>query len=590
MMSIFGHSVPRVLRQKACPALMAAALCSMPVAASANNEGTKAARIGITGEGGITYAAPEATRSARAMPGLDTMLASGDATDRRLEWFYEARGYEPVWSKGKGVISPAGARALIAAIEGVEAHALAPRRYDIAGLQAALKRPWDAAAEREYTRAYLKLARDLGSGVLEPRRLSRNIDVEPARPDPDELLARLGATREIDRLLTGLAPQTADYQALVAEYARLTALADEPDVWGPQVAKGATLRIGERSARVVALRARLRVMGDYASDAVTADEATVVAAADVTADVPIDTGGPDDRRFDEALETAVKRFQARHGLNEDGVVGPATLDALNTPPSVRARQLAVNLERARWNNGRMRGARIVTNLPDYKVRVYRADETVRYESRVVIGKYRHQTVEFSHEMDHMVVNPTWFVPNSIAVNEILPKLQEDPGYLASKNMRLVGADAEMIEWEFVTPATFPGRVRQRPGPGNALGKVKFMFPNRHAIYLHDTPQKRLFKRDHRAYSHGCVRVETPDEFAKVLLEGQVDDPAASFEAWVKRGRERYVELDRKLPVHLIYRTAWRDGQGTVQFRRDVYRRDALVADALEKLGARLPQG
>ncbi|MEL6768360.1 MAG: L,D-transpeptidase family protein [Pseudomonadota bacterium] len=572
-------------------AVLASAVTLLAASASAQSAGAGTTQIGIGAKDAITYSAPVSTVSPHAMSGLDALLGSGDAMDRQLDWFYAARGYAPVWSKGKGVISPSGARALLAAVEGVEAHALSPSRYDRAQMEAALKRPWDATAERQFTRTYLKLARDLGSGVLEPRRLSRNLDVDPARPDPDELLSRLGASRELDRLLAGLAPQTADYQALLVDFARLSALAEEPGAWGPTVAKGSTLRIGDRSARVAALRARLRAMGDIADDSATAgSDRTVVAAADITADVPIDTGGPDDRRFDAALEEAVKRFQARHGLNEDGVVGPATLDALNTSPGTRARQLAVNLERARWNNERMRGARIVTNLPDYKVRVYRADETVRYESRVVIGKYKHQTVEFSHEMDHMVVNPTWYVPRSIAVNEILPKLQADPGYLAAKNMRLVGADASLVEWEFITPGTFPGRVQQRPGRGNALGKVKFMFPNKHAIYLHDTPQKRLFKRDHRAYSHGCVRVETPDEFAKVLLEGQVDDPAGSFEAWVRRGRERYVELDRKLPVHLIYRTAWQDEQGTAQFRRDVYRRDALVAEALEKLGVSLPQG
>jgi murein L,D-transpeptidase YcbB/YkuD len=191
-------------------------------------------------------------------------------------------------------------------------------------------------------------------------------------------------------------------------------------------------------------------------------------------------------------------------------------------------------------------------------------------------------------MDHMVVNPTWFVPNSIATQEILPKLQENPGYLASKNMRLVGADASLIEWSMVTPDTFPGRLRQAPGPGNALGRVKFMFPNDHAIYLHDTPQRSLFRRDNRAFSHGCVRVEKPVEFAEALLEGEVDNPEASFATWLRRGSEAYFNFDRKTPVHLIYRTAWRDREGQVQYRSDVYRRDRIVAEALESAGVDVP--
>ncbi|MEM7499706.1 MAG: L,D-transpeptidase family protein [Pseudomonadota bacterium] len=573
---------------RALPVVAALALGASALPASAQTGNTLS--LGQQAAETITYNADGKAPSARALPGLDAMLAGGDVLDRTLDWFYASRRFEPVWSKGRGVIAPAGARSLIAAVEGVEKHALSPSEYDLPALEAALDKPWDAAAERLFTRTYLKLARDLGSGVLEPRRLSRNMDVSPARPDQDELLSRLGASRDFDRLLDGLAPQTADYQALLATYERLSAIADDPGAWGPQVAKGGSLSIGDRGPRVAALRARLTAMGDLVTDAPAAGLGTVVAAADITSDVPLDTGEPDAKRFDSALEIAVKHFQARHGLNEDGVVGPATLDALNTSPAVRARQVAVNLERARWNSERMRGARIVANLPDYTVRVFRPDETVRYESRVVIGKYKHQTVEFSHEMDHMVVNPTWYVPNSIAVNEILPKLRADPGYLASRNMRLSGADPYEVEWEFVTPSTFPGRIQQRPGRGNALGRVKFMFPNRHAIYLHDTPQRRLFARDNRAFSHGCVRVEKPAELAAVLLEGQVSDPEGSFERWVARGSERYVHLDEKLPVHLVYRTAWRDEQGTIQFRRDVYRRDQLIAEALEQRGVRLPEG
>ncbi|MEO1276280.1 MAG: L,D-transpeptidase family protein, partial [Pseudomonadota bacterium] len=231
--------------------------------------------------------------------------------------------------------------------------------------------------------------------------------------------------------------------------------------------------------------------------------------------------------------------------------------------------------------------RIVVNLPDFHVRVYEAEAAV-FESRVVIGKYKHQTVEFSDEMEHMVVNPTWFVPMSIARNEILPKLQENPFYLEERNMRLVGADATTVDWTTVEPASFPGRIRQAPGPGNALGDVKFMFPNDHAIYLHDTPQKGLFRRDNRAYSHGCVRVEKPAELAALLLGAQVEDGAGTYDRLLSREKERYVHLDVHRPVHLIYRTSWTERDGTQHFRRDVYRRDALVAGALERAGVVLP--
>ena len=211
-----------------------------------------------------------------------------------------------------------------------------------------------------------------------------------------------------------------------------------------------------------------------------------------------------------------------------------------------------------------------------------------FTSRVVVGQPTHQTPEFSDVMEHMVVNPSWNVPWSIATKEILPKLREDPGYLDRNNMTLVGGpDPWFVDWRSVTPSTFPGRIKQRPGPGNALGRVKFMFPNDNAVYLHDTPARSLFARDSRDYSHGCVRVEKPIELAEILLEAQESDPAAAFDALQRSGRERWVQLDEHLPVHIGYRTAWLDASGAPQFRRDIYGRDKAVVAALRRAGLSL---
>ncbi|MEM1315480.1 MAG: L,D-transpeptidase family protein, partial [Pseudomonadota bacterium] len=206
-----------------------------------------------------------------------------------------------------------------------------------------------------------------------------------------------------------------------------------------------------------------------------------------------------------------------------------------------------------------------------------------------VGTRRHQTVEFSDEMEYMVVNPTWHVPRSIATEEILPALQENPNYLIERNMKLVSsegvpADTASHDWLQYDRGSFPYRVKQRPGLGNALGRVKFMFPNQFSIYLHDTPSKSLFKRDGRAFSHGCVRVENPFDFAYALLAPQLDDPVGAFQTWLDAGSERYVNLAEHVPVHILYRTVWVDADGTPQFREDVYGRDALVWNALEAAG------
>jgi murein L,D-transpeptidase YcbB/YkuD len=217
------------------------------------------------------------------------------------------------------------------------------------------------------------------------------------------------------------------------------------------------------------------------------------------------------------------------------------------------------------------------------------------ESRVVVGLNTHRTPEFSDVMKHLIVIPTWHVPRSIATEEILPELQRDPGYLARKNMRLVPtggteapANASALYWRLFSENDFPFRVKQNPGDDNALGVVKFMFPNQHAIYLHDTPSKSLFAKDARAFSHGCVRVEKPFELAHLLLASQESDPAAAFQRWLGGGRERQVDLAEPVPVHLTYRTAWVDDLGRHNFRSDVYGRDRTVAAALATAGVDVP--
>ena len=213
--------------------------------------------------------------------------------------------------------------------------------------------------------------------------------------------------------------------------------------------------------------------------------------------------------------------------------------------------------------------------------------TPRFSTRTVVGKSRKfQTPEFNDQLEYIVVNPFWNVPYSISSKEILPLLKEDPTYLEKNNMELLGSDlpASMIDWSQVTRGSFPGRIRQRPGPENALGSVKFLFPNAHSIYMHDTPSRKLFARDRRAYSHGCVRLEDPTGFAHLLLSLQDDDPVGTFERLREYEDERWVTIREPIPVYVTYHTAWLDADGTRQFRADVYRRDRDVMAALAAAG------
>ncbi len=299
------------------------------------------------------------------------------------------------------------------------------------------------------------------------------------------------------------------------------------------------------------------------------------------------------RTYDDALVEAVKLFQTDFGLNADGLVGPQTLSSINAQPDGRLKQVIVNLERARWMNYELGSRHIYVNIPDFTASVM--DYGVPSLSfRVVVGTGRNQTAEFSDTMTHMIANPKWNVPYSIASKEYLPKLRADPTVLSRENilMTVRGSgqivDPSAIDFSYFDEDNFPFFLQQQSGRGNALGRVKFMFPNRFNIYLHDTPSKSLFSRDARAFSHGCVRVQKPMEFAYELLSLQEDNPEAAFNRALNSGKETQIDLAAPVPVHIVYRTVWIDGMGDVQYRHDVYNRDRMVFDALVNAGVTLP--
>jgi murein L,D-transpeptidase YcbB/YkuD len=294
--------------------------------------------------------------------------------------------------------------------------------------------------------------------------------------------------------------------------------------------------------------------------------------------------------YDDQLQAALIRFQERHGLAPDGRVGPKTRAALNVPIDARIQQMVLNLERRRWMPDD-RGARYVfVNLADFELKVVHEPKTV-LDTRVVVGAPYQRTPVFSAEMTYVVINPYWHVPPGIARNELLPKIREDPRYLAANDFELLSdwsesatlLDPLAIDWSAVSAQAFPYKLREKPGPGNALGRIKFMFPNRFNVYMHDTPARALFEKTVRSFSHGCIRVERPEEFGAVVLGRQPGWSLDRIQAAIARGERRIVTLAAPLPVHITYLTAWVNKDGSVHFRDDVYGRDALLAEAL--LGA-----
>ncbi|HFC04893.1 MAG TPA: peptidoglycan-binding protein, partial [Rhizobiales bacterium] len=329
----------------------------------------------------------------------------------------------------------------------------------------------------------------------------------------------------------------------------------------PKIAKGKPLKAGMDDPRVPTLRIRLLASGDLKSNET-----------------------PQSTIYDQTLVAAVKAFQRRHGAEDDGVVGPNTLKALNVPLSYRIKQMVINLERRRWMKDDLGKRYIFVNLADQFLKVVdtlATREKTIFTARVVVGKPYYDTPIFDDEMEYLVINPYWNVPSSIANKEYLPKLRRDPGYLKRQNIRIISASGEInpysVNWN--TVSRIPYRLRQDTGKRNALGRIKFMFPNQFNVYIHDTPAKSLFNRDTRYFSHGCVRVQNPVKLAGILLKPQ-GWTISRIQKQIASGKRRIVSLKKKIPVHVTYLTAWVNKDGQINFRKDIYKRDQKLINAL----------
>lgn len=347
---------------------------------------------------------------------------------------------------------------------------------------------------------------------------------------------------------------------MIKELEKVVQKGDWPQI--PPLRKKEKLEKGMQDSRVLALRERLKASG-YLKKKVKKEEREV---------------------FDEHVEEALKEFQRQHGLNQDGVVGHKTWKALNTTAAKRIAQLRYNQEKIAKLPLALEGKYILVNVPDFHLKVVNHDH-VDLQMRVIVGRrnYRHRTPLFSDQMEYIVFSPKWHVPRSIAVKEMLPQIQKDPEYLQKKNFKVyqniegetVEVDSATINWQDVNQGEFNYRFSQNSGGGNALGNIKFMFPNKHNVYLHDTNARSLFVRDDRALSHGCVRIEKPLALAEYVLKDKQNWSKAKIQSAMTNGKEQYINLPQKLPVHIVYITAWVDENGIPQFRDDVYGYDKI---------------
>jgi murein L,D-transpeptidase YcbB/YkuD len=298
--------------------------------------------------------------------------------------------------------------------------------------------------------------------------------------------------------------------------------------------------------------------------------------------------------FDQALENAVIRFQRRNGLNPDGIVGPLTIAALNVPVESRVRQIELNLERMRWTSRNLGHRYIMVNIAGFKLDVIENGNKIM-SMDVIVGKPYWHTPVLSETMTYIVLNPTWNIPESIAAEEILPIIRENPDYLNMKNIKVMShwsqnaseINSRTVKWFEIDEDDFNYKLIQEPGPSNPLGNIKFIFPNEYNVYLHDTPGKGLFSRNIRSFSHGCIRIENPLDLAEYLLAENLGWSRDKILSVIKKHKTQIVYFSNPIRIHLLYLTAWVDDQGILQFRNDIYGRDEQLYMALLKRPARL---
>jgi len=506
--------------------------------------------------------APPKTELARIIKaGLSTAYAAAEKGTRtyqqtqKLYFFYGARHFEPLWlskaDDGSIAFSP-NAEKIIQVFKDSELEGFRPSDYLTADLDvaAAGTDPMKLAAlETAFSSAAIRYAQDAFGGRISPLDVNKTWTIAPKRINEAEMLVKLADSSEPDKLLLALSPTQPEFLGLKAALAKFYdgAVMDAAIT----IPEGKLLKPGMQDERVTLLRQRLDV---------PEPDIPETAGAAVTVDI----------NYDEPLVAAVKAFQEGLGLNGDGVIGPATIAALNGGSATTKEDIVANMERWRWEPNDYGDFQVTVNIPEFRLWIMNEDQ-VHYTTRVVVGTPKNQTAVFNDEIEHIVVNPYWNVPSSIATNEIKPHLIANPGYLASQNMEMLSGgkviNASAIDWTQTNINRF--HIRQRPGAGNALGRVKFLFPNQHDIYLHDTPSKSLFSRSFRAYSHGCVRVENPMDFADALLKLEPEMTAGTLEA-AFGDKERWFNLKTKIPVHISYFTLRVDADGTIRSYGDVY--------------------
>lgn len=510
-------------------------------------------------------------------PPFSYLEGSGELISSRvmLDQFYKKREYQPAWDVSSGLTHQT--TDLIQMIQEATLEGLSADFYHLDRIEILLNKLQSDSFINKHdknqliveldfllTDAFLLLSCHFSSGCANPILSEVEWFTRTKRVDVVSLLEKSLFEDNVKQSLRSLKPSQQLYLKLIeALFEHRTIVAKGG--WG-KISNGPMLAKGDTNERVNQLKLRLIHSGDL-----------------------LVYNENSENSFDDATHLAVIRFQKRHGLQDDGIVGPATLAALNVSAAKRVRQIELNLERFRWSFRDMGERFLMVNIADFKLDAVENDNTV-WSMKVVTGKPFWDTPVFSSTMKYLVFNPSWNVPESISIDEILPKINRNPDYLKRNNFSVIRGwgkneeivDPSTINWSRLKKENFPYRFRQSPGPLNPLGRIKFMFPNKFNVYLHDSPYKKLFEKNIRMFSHGCIRVEDPVKLATYLMQSDKKWSQEKILKIINEGKETEISLPQPINVHILYLTAWIDQNNYVQFRNDIYGRDIKLEQALHK--------
>jgi murein L,D-transpeptidase YcbB/YkuD len=490
-----------------------------------------------------------------------------------IETFYKHQSYLPVWVAMKKPSERF--TTLLKCIRQADREALDPQDYHLAAIEklaAAVARRHPnrkpdrlrnlADLELLSTDAFFTYASHLLSGRINPERVDPEWSATVKQVDFIRLMQTTLESNKIESVFNSLLPGHPGYVKLRNSLIRYRKIVDDGG-W-PKIPEGPNLHLGHSGKRVRILRARLRFENEFVKGSIF-----------------------NRNKFDHHLDQAVRLFQQQHGLEVDGIVGPQTLRTLNIPTADRVRQIELNMERWRWLPRYLGNTYVIVNIADFKLEFHDQNQPV-VVIRAVVGQNYRRTPVFSTQITHLVLNPSWSVPKIIALEDMLPQIQMDIDYLNRQRLRVfqdlngeaTEIDPATVDWKTITPDNFNYRFQQAPGSTNALGRVKFMFPNKFDVYIHDTPSQHLFAKTIRNFSSGCIRIEKPIDFAHYLMQENPRWTRENIIAAIDSGVSQTLRLPSPIPLHFIYWTAWVDGDGTLQFREDIYGRDRTLEKAL----------